>query len=127
MDWVGANNIGISHFGIHPSQLPPAHIRFDTLHMNCAIARNLITLRRIFILNQLIATILSSKILDIFWNNFLLFVWWNNKNFSSFNDNKLILFVSNVNILTEFMSKELVQSKEVDNIILVCRVWSRIW
>ena len=44
LDWIDEKNVGVSHFGIHPTLLPLSNIRFDTFHMKCSITRKLMTL-----------------------------------------------------------------------------------
>ena len=89
-NWIDEKNLGVSHFGIHPKLLPLSNIRFDTFHMKCSITRKLMTSLRRFILNQ--STLIMKKfsaLLREIWSDFLLFVWRNNKAFTSFNGNEL--------------------------------------
>ena len=35
-DWCNKSNMGITHYGIHPDELPRSRIVFDLFHMNKA-------------------------------------------------------------------------------------------
>jgi len=128
LDWIDANNLGVSHFGINPTLLPLSNIRFDTFHMKCSITRKLMTLLRAFILNQ--STLIIGKfsaLLSKFWSDFLLFVWRNNKGFTSFNGNELKAFVDHMPEIVKFMEDTFVVSDETVNIIDGLKLWKMIW
>ena len=73
--------------------------------MKCTLTRKVMTFVRIFILDQ--STVFIEQFLKLlakFWSNFLLFVWWNNKNFTSLNGNKLKSFVTNITMITNIIA-----------------------
>ena len=128
MDWVDVSNIGISHFGISPDLLPLDHTRFDTFHMQFSITRKLMINLREFILNQ--STEIISQFQDVlsrFWNDFLLFVWRNNKKFTSFNGNELSAFVHNISSITEFIESHFVSSDQTSNSVRGLILWKEIY
>ena len=46
--WCDIDNFGITHFGVHPTDLSREHIRFDVFHMRSAITRKLLNRFRSF-------------------------------------------------------------------------------
>jgi len=128
MDWIDVNNLDISHFGIDPDFLPMSNIRFDTFHMKCSITRKLMTRLRKFILDQSIDLISRFMVvLSGFWVDFLLFVWHNNKKFTSFNGNELSMFVKNISSITQFIDTNFVTCDESSNITRSLNLWNDIY
>ena len=97
MGWCDEHNYGITHFGIHPDELPRDSIAFDMFHMKCAITRSTMNYTRDFVLSQ------STEFIDIFkthlrrfWGEYHLFVWSCNKPFQSFHGNELAMWVKHI-------------------------------
>ena len=42
-EWCDINNVGITHFGLHPDEFRRDDIRFDIFHLRCAITRKLMS------------------------------------------------------------------------------------
>ena len=59
MDWVDVGNLGVSHLGIHPTNLPCNSIRFDVFHLQCAITRRLMKNLHKFMLMQTVELIIK--------------------------------------------------------------------
>lgn len=97
MDWCDEHNYGITHYPIHPDELPRDCIAFDMFHMKCAITRSSMNYTRDFVLSQ------STEFIDLFkthlrrfWGEYHLFVWNSNKPFASFHGNELAMWVKNI-------------------------------
>eukprot|EP00978_Attheya_sp_CCMP212_P014064 scaffold35698_cov63-Attheya_sp.AAC.7 len=52
MKWVNQDNLGVSHFGIHPKNLRRENIRFDIFHLHSFITRRLMIYWRKFMMLQ---------------------------------------------------------------------------
>ena len=117
--WVDENNKGVSHYGIHPDLLPRHSIRFDTFHMKCSITRRLMSTVRGFMLNQStdVIALFSQSVLKKFWNDYHLYLWNNNKSFSSMVGNELALFVASTEDIVKFFNDNFVQT---DNVKHMC-------
>ena len=108
-DWIDENNKGVSHFGVDPYSLPRHNLRFDIFHMKCSITKKLMTYLRLFILNQSIDIVLNfAKVLSTFWNNFLMFIWQNNKAFTLFQGREVSLFIENIPKIVAFLQENIV-------------------
>ena len=126
-DWIDEHNFGISHHGLHSSELHRGNIRFDIFHMKCSITKNLMTYLRTFILCQMTHSIQKfSKLLSNFWGEFHIFVWMNNKPFNSFQGNELAQFVTNIPTIILFMRTEFVETEHLQNLIEMLKLWQCI-
>ena len=128
-DWVDKKNNGCSHFGVHPSLLRRDDLRFDTFHMKCAITRKLMTYLRNFMLDQAdsITAEFCKNVLKKFWNDYHLYIWTNNKYFSTFQGNELALFVANVDKIIDFLKSKFVFTSKIDDIAKVLSLWVDIF
>ena len=96
--------------------------------MKCSITRKLMPLLRGFILNQSTLIIKQfSALLAEFWSDFLMFVWRNNKKFTSFNGNELKAFVHHVPEIVLFFKSKFEVSDDISNIINALELWRHIW
>ena len=129
MDWIDEKNLGVSHFGIHPSLMPFDGIRFDTFHMKCAVTRKLMTYVRNFILQQSndCIELFQSRILSKIFNTYHLYCWRNKKSFSSFSGNELAIFVGHTTKIIEFIKEQLVVTPKVDDISKALQLWHDIF
>ena len=125
MDWVDQHNDGVSHFGVSPELLPRDTLRMDVFHMKCSITKNLMGYLRALLFNQAgdITHTYASSVLLKFWNDLHLYVWKNNKPFSSFQGNELALFVANIPQTNNFLQYKLVRTNKVDNVIKALQLW----
>ena len=103
-DWVDINNFGVSHFGLHPNDIPRDSIRFDVFHLRCSITRRLMTYLRKYILTTTTAFMGKfSKVLSIFWSGYNVWVWEMNRPFTLFIGSELLAFIKNTDKITEFL------------------------
>ena len=128
-DWVAEKNKGCSHFGVHPELLPRNGLRFDTFHLKCAITRKLMTFLREFILNQSESIIkdFSKQVLRTIWNDYHLYVWTNEKKFSSFLGNELALFVATIDGILDFLKSNFIEASTILDICQALSLWKKIF
>ena len=129
MNWIDTHNDGVSHFGVSPELLPRDNLRMDVFHMKCSITKNLMGYLRSFLFNQVgrVTHLYTSMVLSKFWNDFHLYVWKNNKAFSSFQGNELALFVANIPKTILFLNKNLVSNRKIENVIRALELWVDIF
>ena len=84
-DWVDKENVGITHFGLHPTKMKLENIRFDTFHLISAVTKKLMTYLRKFIFEQSCELIdmFDSNVLSKVWVEYPKFVWNLNKTFQA--------------------------------------------
>ena len=81
--------MGISHFVIYPNKLRCENVLFDVFHLGTAINKHLMVYLRKFMLSQTfeIMSKVSGSVLDKFGGHYQIFVWNQDKVFSSFTGN----------------------------------------
>ena len=116
--WCDKNNIGVTHFGIHPHQLNRNKIRMDTFHLKCAVTRNLMTELRKFMNNQSIELIdeFKSQVLSKFWNNFHVYVWNSGKELLSFQGNYIVVSLASIPKVVEFLEKKIIMTEYLQDL-----------
>ena len=108
MDWIDVHNFGISHFGLHPDEMPISCIRFDVFHIRCAITRRLMTYLQKFLLET--TTDVNAKFSTLllkFWSEYNVLIWNMNLPFTSFVGLELLNFVKNSDLVVSFLKKKL--------------------
>ena len=126
-DWCDENNLGITHYRINPNHLPISSIRYDMMHMSMALTRSTITYTRQFVMSQeqmFIDTF--NNHLRTFWLEFHLFVWNNNRPFSSFHGNELKLWVQNIPHSIEIIRENFEHTIHINNLCQLLQVFARL-
>ena len=129
MDWIDKENIGISHFGLHPNLLPRHLIRFDVFHLRCAITRRIMSNLRKFLYGSNMDIEVSerfSDILSVFWSDYNVLLWNLNKKFQSLTGSELLAFVKNVSKIVIFLTKEFQPSEVLDDVCNGLLLWESI-
>ena len=67
------------------------------------------------------------NVLKKFWNDYHLYIWTNNKYFSTFQGNELALFVANVDKIIDFLKSKFVFTSKIDDIAKVLSLWVDIF
>ena len=119
-DWCDQRNFGITHMGIDPTFLPASTIRFDSFHLSCAVIRKIMSSIRKLMLKQSSNMIkdFTDNVLRTFMPTYLVWCWNNKVHFSVFKGNDLFLFVSQSEVIIDFLTKRLVQTEEVKGILV---------
>lgn len=126
-DWIDIHNSGISHFGLHPDQMPRNNIMLDVFHLRCAITRRLMTHLRIFLLKS--PTEIQNnytQLLRNFWNEYNIFIWTMNRPFTSFIGRELLNFIRNSDSVASFLKLNFF---ETDTLLDLCNgiiIWKNI-
>ena len=68
----------------------------------------------------------SKEILEIFWNNRNVLIWNVNKPFTSLIGSELLLFITNIDAIVEFMRCKFVDTPTVKSICNVLLLWEKI-
>ena len=97
-DWVDQHNLGVSHFGMHPSEMRRDDIRFDIFHLRSSITKTLMISVRKFMMSQSCEVMKSfeSLVLWKIWKPYHRLVWTLNKNFNSFTGEEVKSFIKNI-------------------------------
>ena len=126
-DWCDEHNLGITHYGINPKHLPVSSIRYDVMHMGMALNRSNITYTRKFVLSQEQAFIDTfNNHLRTFWGEYHLFVWNNDKPFSSFHGNELKLWTKNIPKTVAVIRENFETTEQVANLCLLLTTFAKL-
>ena len=127
MDWVDRENIGISHFGVHPELLPRQCIRFDVFHLRSAVTRLLLDRLRKFIRehtfeinNEL------EKILSRAWESWYVLVWSMNKPLSCMRGSHILAFIRIIPEVCEWLTDNFHLSDYMYNLNLSLATWQEL-
>ena len=127
-NWADTMNYGITHYGVHPSELRRDNIRFDVFHLRCAETRKLMTFLRKFVRCQ--SYDFQDKfhrLLHSFWNQYQLLIWRLNKSFTSFQGVELLGFIKNIPSIIELLKSSFtVNHINVHDICEGLRLWHKI-
>ena len=129
MDWIDTDNIGISHFGLHPNLLPRHLIRFDVFHLRCAITRRVMSNLHKFLSGSNMDIEVSERFSDIlstFWSDYNVLLWNLNKKFQSLTRSELPAFIQNVSKIVTFLKKEFQPSAVLDDVCNGLLLWQSI-
>jgi hypothetical protein len=128
-DWIDKENLGVSHMGLHPNVLPRHHIRMDVFHLKCAVTRKLMAYLRNIVLDfsQAVREQFEKTVLRTIWKDFHIYVWNNNKNFSSFQGNELALFVSSTDIIVQWIDSDIELNPLMEDIKDALKLWKEIF
>ena len=126
MDWIDQHNRGISHYGLSPSVFPRDRIRFDALHMKCAITRKLMTYMRRFMLGR--SQEMQDDLQEIFlkkgfWNRYNASVWRMDKAFSILNGNELKTFIQHIPVMNVFLRSSFPQERHITHLSSALDIW----
>ena len=130
MDWIDKYNVGISHFGLHPSLLPRENILFDTLHCRMSVTRRLLTYTRSF-MDRSYLSIEKQKqfcemVLSSCWNDTNCLVWIMGGSFQRLVGSELFSFVAIVDKVVEFLKSNIVHSDTLEEICKALQLWNEI-
>ena len=127
MDWIDAQNLGISHFGFHPNLLRRDNIRFDVFHLRCAITRRLMAYLRKFMLQQPTELIVKfGELLLTFWRNHCVLVWNTNRPFSSFIGKELLAFINNTINIVDYLKENFIETIVLNDLCNSLIEWEHI-
>ena len=126
--WIDKHNHGISHLGINPNHLRLDNLRFDVFHLTQAISKRLMTALRTFIFKQSCEVMdrFVNEVLKTFWCSYNLDVWTQNKVFSSFIGREIRLFITNIQLITEFLEENFNSHEYLDSIITGLKLWVKL-
>ena len=125
--WCDENNLGITHFGINPKGLPVSAFRYDVMHMNMAICRSTIKLIRDFVISQTQPFIDTFNThLRNFWGEYHLFVWNNNRNFSSFHGNELHDWLKKIPKSIAILRANFEPTDHINNLCLLLSTYAKL-
>ena len=128
-DWIDVNNLGISHFGLHPNLLPRHKILFDTMHCKMSITRRLLNYTRSFLNRAMFNTQTQREFCDLlseFWNDHNCLSWIMGGSFQRLIGTELFKFVDNVEKVTNFMKDHIMQSDILDFLCNGLLLWKDI-
>eukprot|EP00978_Attheya_sp_CCMP212_P039270 scaffold202834_cov44-Attheya_sp.AAC.1 len=104
MKSVDQDNLGVSHFGIHPEYLRRENIRFDIFHLRSPIIRRLMIYWGKFMMLQTKEIMDEyTQLMKLFWTDFHIEVWNLNKAFTSFKGVDIKEFISNIPNMINFI------------------------
>ena len=128
MSFVDEKNSGVSHFGLHPDDIPRDSVWFDVFHLRCAITRRLMATLRRFLMKQTIILIqeFSETILSSFWTDYNVLVWNLNKPFASFIGSKLLIFIENTKKIVGFLQDRFVNTSILKALCDALLIWETI-
>ena len=128
LDWVDKDNVGVSHFGIHPAMLPRYSIRFDVFHLRSAITKKLMSYLRNFILSQTceIMKKFQTQVLSTFWKPYHILVWKLNKKFNRFNGEEIKAFVYNIPKVDHFLKSTFEMTDHLEIMCKSLNLWLEI-
>ena len=107
--WCDVSNFGITHFGVHPSDLNRGNIRFDVFHMRSAICRKLLNKLRHFMRKQTFELQNEfDNILGTIWSTYYLHFWTSNKALSVLEGKHVVAFLMLVPQVVEFIRENFV-------------------
>ena len=71
-NWANENNLGVTHLGCTPTQVPLNSIRFDIMHLKAAVTRRVMNYLRNFMTKQSWEKInsFSIEVLQTFWGRY---------------------------------------------------------
>eukprot|EP00978_Attheya_sp_CCMP212_P033372 scaffold134379_cov33-Attheya_sp.AAC.1 len=111
MKWVDQDNLGVSHFGIHPENLRQENICFDIFHLRSSITR------RLMIYWQKVHDATNRRDHE---------VWNLNKAFTSFKGVDIKAFLSNIPNVINFIKTTFTTSEFLENVCEGLSLWSSI-
>jgi hypothetical protein len=125
--WCDVNNLGVTNFGIHPKHLPVSTICYNVMHMNMAINRSCMTCARKFVMSREQSFIDTfNNHLRTFWGKYHLFVWKNDRKFSSFHGNELKRWTKNIPKTIAIIREKFETTEHVANLCLLLETYAKL-
>lgn len=126
-DWIDIHNYGVSHFGIHPTEIPRDTIRFYVFHLRCAVTRRLMNYLRKYMLSTTTEMMEAfSKVVCKFWSDWNVLVWNLNRPFTSFVGMELLAFIKNLTVIVEFLKGNFCETEALNDLCNGLLLWKDI-
>lgn len=128
MDWVDTSNDGVSHFGLEANLFPLENIsRFDTFHLRSAITCQFISSLRTFMFLQIFECQKEFEaLISTIWNSYYVFMWKDNKPFSSLRGTHILSFINLIPDVVKFLQCKFVETKVLKNLCGGLDLWMEI-